>query len=156
MSFTKRQFIEDAYGEIGMASYVFDLDPEVWQRALRRIDTFMAWLNGKGVRLGYPLPASPSDSDLDELTNVPDWANEAVVLNLAVRLAPGHGKSVSPQTLAAAKSALDAVFARSAMPPEVQITSLPRGAGAKNTISPFLPGPTDPLTAGPDSELEFQ
>lgn len=156
MSFTKRQFIDDAYGELGMASYIFDLEPETIQRALRRLDSMMADWNGRGIRLGYPISGSPADSDLDELTSVPDRANKAVILNLAIELAPGHGKTVSPQTLAAAKRALDTVMAWSAMPPEVQLTNIPRGAGAKNTTSPFFPGPTDPLTAGPDSELEFQ
>jgi len=153
--FTKRQIIEEAYGELGMASYVFDLDVHVLQRALRRLDSLMAEWNGRGVRLGYPLPASPDDSDLDELAQVPDWANEAVILNLAVRLAPGHGKTVSPQTLFAAKNARDGVLARVAMPPEVQLTGLPRGAGSKSHDAPFLPSSTAPLTAGPDSELEF-
>lgn len=155
MGYSKRQIIEEAYGEIGMASYVFDLDVDVLQRALRRLDSMMAEWNGRGIRLGYPIPASPDDSDLDELAQVPDWANEAVILNLAVRLAPGHGKTVSPQTLFAAKRAMDGVLARVAMPPEVQITGLPRGAGSKSHDAPFLPSPTAPLTAGPDSELEF-
>ena len=155
MGYSKRQLIEEAYGEIGMASYVFDLDVDVLQRALRRLDSMMAEWNGRGIRLGYPLPASPDDSDLDELAQVPDWTNEAVILNLAVRLAPGHGKTVSPQTLAAARRALDTVLGKVAMPPQVQITGLPCGAGAKNLDAPFLPAPSDPLTAGPDSELEF-
>ena len=155
MGYTKRQILEEAYGELGMASYVFDLDVDVLQRALRRLDSMMAEWNGHGIRLGYPIPASPDDSDLDELAQVPDWATEAIILGLAVRLAPGHGKTVSPQTLFSAKRAMDGVLARAAMPPEVQITGLPRGAGAKNTASPFLPGSTDTLTAGPDSELEF-
>ena len=156
MSYTKRQFIEEAYGELGMASYVFDLEPETIHRALRRLDAMMAEWNGRGIRLGYPLPDSPDDSDLDELAQVPDRANQAVILNLAVRLAPGHGKTPSPQTLAAAKGALDGLMARAAIPSEVQITGLPRGAGAKNRASTFLPGPTDPLTAGPDSQLDFE
>lgn len=155
MSFSKRQFIQEAYGELNMASFVFDLDPDIIQRALRRLDSMMAEWNGRGIRLAYPIPTSPGDSDLDELTQVPDWANEAVILNLSVRLAPGHGKTVSPQTLAAAKNALDAVLARAAMPPEIQITGLPRGAGAKGRLSTFLPGPTDTLTAGPDGPLTF-
>lgn len=154
MGYSKRQIIEESYGEIGMASYVFDLDVDVLQRALRRLDSMMAEWNGRGIRLGYPIPASPDDSDLDELAQVPDWANEAIILNLAVRVAPGHGKTVSPQTLATAKRALDTILAKAAMPPEVQLTGL-RGAGAKNTSRPFLPAPTDSLTAGPDSELEF-
>lgn len=155
MSFTKRQFIEEAYGELGMASYIFDLDTDVLARALRRLDSMLAEWNGRGIRLGYPIPASPDDSDLDEPALVPDWTNEAVILNLAVRLAPGHGKTVSPQTLFAAKRAMDGVLARSAMPSEVQLAGLPRGAGAKSHDAPFLPSPTEPLTAGPDSELEF-
>jgi len=155
MSLTKRQIVEEAYGELGMSQYVFDLDVDVIQRALRRLDAMMAEWNGRGLRLAYPIPATPDESDLDELTNLPDWANEAVTLNLAVRLAPGHGKAVSPQTLAAAKSAKDAVMARLAQPTEIQITNLPRGAGAKNRESTFLPGPSDLLAAGADSSLEF-
>ena len=34
MGYTKRQIIEEAYGELGMASYVFDLDVDVLQRAI--------------------------------------------------------------------------------------------------------------------------
>ena len=155
MGYTKRQIIEEAYGELGMASYVFDLDVDVLQRALRRLDSMMAEWNGHGIRLGYPIPASPDDSDLDELANVPDWATESIILGLAVRLAPGHGKTVSPQTLSAARRALDTVLGKVAMPPQVQITGLPCGAGAKSIDAPFLPAPSDPLTAGPDSVLEF-
>ena len=155
MGYSKRQFIEEAYGEIGMGTYVFDLDLDVLQRAARRLDAMMAEWNGRGIRLGYPIPASPDDGDLDDLATVPDWANEAIILNLAVRLSPGHGKTVSPQTLAAARRALDTVLGKVAMPPQVQITGLPCGAGAKSLDAPFLPAPSDSLTAGPDSELEF-
>jgi hypothetical protein len=36
VSYTKRQLVEGAYAEIGMASFVFDLEPEDLQSALRK------------------------------------------------------------------------------------------------------------------------
>jgi hypothetical protein len=54
MGYTKRQFISAAFEEIGLASYVFDLQPEQLQSALRRLDAMMADWNAKGIRLGYP------------------------------------------------------------------------------------------------------
>ena len=70
MGYSKRQFVAAAFEEIGLASYVFDLQTEQLQSAMRRIDAMMADWNGKGIRLGYPLPGSPQDSDLDELYRV--------------------------------------------------------------------------------------
>jgi len=74
MGYSKRQFVTAAFEEIGLASYVFDLNPEQMESALRRLDAMMADWNAKGIRLGYPLPSSPQNSDLDEQTNVPDSA----------------------------------------------------------------------------------
>lgn len=72
MGYSKRQFVAAAFEEIGLASYVFDLQPEQLQSALRRLDAMIADWNGKGIRLGYPLPGSPQYSDLDEPSEVPD------------------------------------------------------------------------------------
>lgn len=156
MSFSKRQFIAEAFGELGLVNYIFDLDPEDLERALRRLDAMMAEWNGRGLRLGYPIPSTPTVSDLDEVSGVPDSANEAIILNLAVRLAPGLGKSTSPDTKIAAKNALNMLMGRAALPPQVQLTGLPAGAGSKSIDAPFLAPATDPLTAGPDSELTFE
>jgi len=64
MSWTKRQFITQAFEEIGLAAYVFDLTAEQLDSALRRMDSMVAGWNANGVRIGYPLPGSPEDSDL--------------------------------------------------------------------------------------------
>ncbi|MFB1502121.1 packaged DNA stabilization gp4 family protein, partial [Thiocapsa sp. N5-Cardenillas] len=111
MSYSKRQFVEGAFEEIGLASYVYDLQPQDYQTGLRRLDAMMAEWNARGLRLGYPLPSAPQDSDIDAATDIPDAANEAVVLNLAIRLASGYGKTVAPATAALAKRALDTVTA---------------------------------------------
>jgi hypothetical protein len=155
MGYTKREFIAAAYAEIGYANYQFDLQAEDLQLALRRLDAMMAEWNARGIRLGYPLPSSPSDSNLDDPTGVPDRANEAIILNLAPRLAPGVGKAIHAQTLASAKAALNTLLAVAAMPAEMQLAALPRGAGAKSIDQPFSAPTTDPLAVGPDSYLSL-
>ena len=159
MGYSKRQFVAAAFEEIGLASYVFDLQPEQLQSAMRRIDAMMADWNGKGIRLGYPLPNSPQDSDLDEPTLVPDWANEAIITNGAVRLAPGYGKVVMPETKAVAKDSYNTLLQRATMPPEKQLpATMPAGAGNKPWRvydNPFIRPPVDPVDAGPDGPLQF-
>lgn len=159
MSWTKRQFIEQAFEEIGYAAYEFDLRPEQMQSALWRMDSMMAVWNAKGIRIGYPLPSSPEDSDLEQETGVPDSANEAIYLNLALRIVSTVGKVVSPETKTAAKMAYDTLLARAAMPREQQFpASLPLGAGNKTwrTDRPFVGEPIDPLLAGQDSAIDFE
>jgi hypothetical protein len=158
MSYTKRQFVEEAFAELGMASYTFDLSPQQLDACLRRLDTMMATWNARGIRLGYPLPSSPQDSDLDTDTQVPDSANEAIITNLAIRLAPQYGKTVSLDTRTTAKQAYDTLLARAAFPIEQQFPrTLPMGAGQKpwRYDDPFMPAPTDPVLSGQEGPLEF-
>lgn len=157
MGWTKRQFVTAAFEEIGLAAYVYDLLPEQLESAMRRMDAMMATWNGKGIRVGYPLPSNPQDSTLDQETNVPDSANEAVITNTAVRIAPGYGKTVSPDTKSIARQAYEVLLSRAAMPQEVQLPStLPRGAGNRTIdIDPYMPEPVDRLLAGQDGPIQF-
>ena len=158
MSYTKRQFVEAAFEECGMAAYVFDLTPQMLQSACQRLDTMMATWNAKGIRLAYPLPSSPQDTDLDTPTDVPDSANEAIITNLALRLAPSFGKTPSPLTMATAKAGYDTLMARAGMPFEMQFPrTLPAGAGNKpwRYDDPFMPAPVDPVLTGPEGALQL-
>lgn len=146
MSWTKRQFIEIAFEQIGLASYVFDLQAEQLESALRTLDAMVASWNAKGVKIGYPLPSSPESSSLDTETGVPDACNEAIYLSLAIRLAPTMGKLVSRETKVAARSAMKNLYSLSAIPDEMQITGLPRGQGHKASgrrENRFLSPPTE-------------
>jgi hypothetical protein len=155
MGWTKRQYVTGALEELGMASYVFDLEADQLDSAVRRLDSMMAEWNGRGIRLGYPLPSSPSGTDIDAQTGTPDSAHEAIITNLAIRLAPSYGKQVSPQTMATARHALNTLMARAAAPPQMQLPgTLPAGAGNKGTT--FMPEPTEPLAVGPDGELVLE
>jgi hypothetical protein len=159
MGYSKRQFVYAAFEEIGLASYVFDLQPEQLQSALRRLDAMMADWNGKGIRLGYPLPGSPQDSDLDEPTLVPDWANEAIICSLGIRVAPSYGKQVMNETKATAKQGYDTLLQRATFPLEQQFpNTMPSGAGNKPWRvydNPFLRPPVSPVEAGPDGPIQF-
>lgn len=161
MGWTKRQFIEQAFEEIGLAAYVFDLTPEQMQSALRRLDAMVAGWNANGIRIGWPMPSNPDNSDIDADTGAPDIANEAIYLNLAVRLAPSFGKVLSPDTKAGADFAYSNLLNQTSSPtPERQApNTLPRGAGTKPwrscSSNQFLKTPSDPLVTGDDNKLNF-
>jgi len=158
VSYTKREIVEAAFEEIGLSEYVFDLQPQQLESALRRLDAMMATWNGRGIRLGYPLPSSPTDSDLDEDSYLPDAANEAAITNLAIRIAPSYGKTPSAETKSAAKIAYDLLLSKAAHPIEMQLPStMPRGAGNKPFAddNPFFGRPADPVLAGEDGPIDF-
>ena len=158
MGYTKRQFITGAFEEIGLADYVFDLQPEQLQSAVRRLDSMMMEWNAQGIRLGYPIASSPQDSDLDTETNTPDSAWEAVITNLAIRIAPGYGKTVSPDTKVSAKGAYNILLQRATYPLEQQLPgTMPIGQGNKpwRWDNPYVNRPADPVDAGPDGPFEW-
>ena len=160
MGWTKRQFIESALDEIGLSPFTYELTQQQLDAALRRLDAMMAEWNAKGIRLGFPLPSSPGSSSLDEQSGVPDAANEAIITNLATRVAPSYGKQVMQQTMMTAKSSYNTLLMLAAMPPEQAFPgTLPLGQGNKawrDYGSPFFPSPEEPLTAGGDGILEFE
>jgi len=155
MGWTKRQFVQRAFEEIGLAQYVFDLLPEQLQSAIYRLDAMCESWNGLGIRLGYPIPSSPQYSDLDEQTNVPDCANEAIYTNLAIKIAPMFGKQMAPPSMINAKNAYNAMLTKLVPVPQMQLGTLPAGAGQKRVYYPFIVQQADPITTGYDGFLEY-
>ena len=145
MSYTKRQIVQDAYAELAIAGWVWDLTADELQWGARVIDRMAGTWDGRGIRIGYPVPNSPS-VDLDIPCEVPAWAVEALVLNGACRIASGKGKALSQQTMAGAKQAYDAMCIHLAHPGTVQIANMPSGAGNKpwqwGADAAFIPPPT--------------
>ncbi len=154
---TKRQLVTDAFAEIGLADYVFDIPTEQLQFGLRKLDAMMADWNGMGLRLGYAIPGDTGGGDLDTDAGVPDRAWQAIVANLAVRIAPSMGKQLMPETKAAADRGLTMLLGK-VLPPEQQYGRIPAGAGNKtwrSQLDPFLVPDTPALEAGPDGNVEF-
>jgi hypothetical protein len=154
---TKRSIIDQAFAAIGLAGYVFDLQPQQIEMAGMTLDSMCATWANQGIRLGYVPGDIPGESGL------PDSAIEAVVANLALRIAPGFGKTVSPDTKIQARIAYSALVAQSAAPIPMRINPsyAPAGAGNWNGNvgigGPFLVAEPDPLVTGPpNAPLEFE
>lgn len=155
MGWTKRQFVEAAYEEIGMAGYVFNLQPEQLQIAVKRLDSMCASWNAQGIRLGYPIPESPKYSDLSAETNVPDAANEAIYKNLALRIAPVHGKQISADLRSDSKLAFDAMLTKLVGVREMALGMIPAGAGRKTPLAPFIADKITDIQTGLDGYIEY-
>jgi hypothetical protein len=155
MGWTKREFITQAFEEIGLAAHVYDITPEQRWSALRRLDAMMAQWNAAGVRVGWGLPSKPDMSDIDEQTNVTDSANEAIYTNLAIRLASGFGKTISPDLKALAFTSYANLLSHLAnkIPQRQYPSSTPIGAGNKNLNAPFAMPTIDELQAGDDTNI---
>lgn len=161
MSWTKKQFVEAAFESLGLAAYLYDLTPDQLDAACRKLDAMIAGWNANGIRLSYPLPSSPEDTNINAETNVPDFANEAIYMNLAVRLASAFGKTVSPEVRLVADTSYSNMVNQAAIPtPERQLPQyMPRGQGTKpwrNVNNPYLNRPEDPILAGSDGPISFE
>lgn len=159
MGYSKRRFILSSLEEIGIASHAFDITPDQLAYALTRLDAMMADWNGKGIRIGYPIPSDPSFSDIDADSNVPDCANEAIITNLAIKLCASYGKQVHPETKIAANNSYNTLLQRVPMAPvQRYYSTLPIGSGWKpwrygdEWGYPYVPKTVD---VGIDSELEL-
>ncbi|MCY1423361.1 P22 tail accessory factor [compost metagenome] len=160
MGWTKRDLIEQAFAKIGLAGYVFDLSAEQLQDALYQLDAMMAEWDGNNIKLGYPLTLTPGNADLDQDSNLPPYAVQAVFLNLGIRLGSDFGKDIPPRTLVAAKQGYDGLLAKAAFPQQQQLPgSMPRGAGQKpwrRVDDPFVRPPNDdPLQLDRSGNLRF-
>jgi hypothetical protein len=159
MGYTKRQYIEGAFEELGMADYVFDMTPEEFQGASRRLDAMMAFWNLKGIQIGYPGVSSPENTDIDVQTGIANGATEAIITNLAIRIAPSYGKTPSEDTKATAKTSFETLALAASLPVQVQWPgTMPMGAGNRwwGNRYPFYPQPIDQGISPPDSGVPFE
>lgn len=150
---TKRQIIERAYSAAGLASYAFDLSAEEINQARASLDAMALSWSIKGIRIGYnPEP------DPDAEIGAPDWAEEALALNLALRLSGAIGKVVTGETRAAAREAYTAVLTASSGAVPKLARAVPRGQGNRIyglNFETFIPDERLPLMTGKDGKLEI-
>lgn len=159
MSWSKRQVIVAAIQEAGMGADNFSPTPELLESARRMMDAMMATLYGGGLALRYYLPSNQDDSDLDQPSNLPDWAVEAVYLNLGLRLMGGFGRAV-PESLKTARSTADqAVHMRLlGLPGSKQMPSTtPRGAGNRSYGAGrnYVSAPEKALDSGGSGDIDI-
>lgn len=153
---TKRELVEGAYEELGLAEYVFDLSDEELDTGLRRLDRMMTKWDARGIRLGYNTPPSADDSSLNDDAGIPDWAEEAVQTNLALRLAPTLGKVVSNDTKIAARDGYRTLLMGDYQIPQMQMPRhMPIGSGnRRNVKNQTFFAPVDRVTTTHDALLD--
>lgn len=146
---TKQEIIEAAFSELGLAGYASDMQPEETQDAMKKLDRLMAMWAGMGIRIGY----SGSGGDVSDQMQTPAWADDAIALALAIRVAPSFGKTPSMETKIAARVALTVVQSKCAQPGQKPIIGY-SGAGYGGMYSQLRP-PVADIQLGNDSTLDF-
>lgn len=138
MAYTKGDLVRAALNELGMADYEFDITPEELSSGVRRLDGMMAAWSDMNLHLSYDTGGSSEDS-----SGIPSVAWEAVISNLACKLAPSYGKQVAPEVRMTAKASLNTLLSTSTVPRQAQFQTMPRGAGYKSVDRRFTAPPED-------------
>ena len=138
MTWTKREILNGAFAEIGMAEYIFDLQPEDLQDALNRLDAFIAQWEGEGIVTGYTVVDDPATISIDGDSGISSTLVLPVIHNLAVQIAPSYGKIPTPATAAMARKGYSAALRTVAVPAKnANITVTPAGSGQQRNYSHY-------------------
>lgn len=133
MAITKRDIINLAFGELGLGSYAYDLQPEDLSKAVEKLDALMAMWSGHGIETGYPIVTESSSGSLDDEIGLIVQLKSGVAAALAVDMAPDYGKTPSPTTIMKGQKGFKNGLRLSMVPPSKYInqTASPAGAGYK-------------------------
>ncbi len=129
----KRTLLEQAFTECALNGWEYDITPEEKNTALTRLDMLMAELRGRGVDLGYNMPNTIGQGDMDDESGIPDAAVFGVATLLALRLCPTMGKTMSKESREAQTQAMKALRSASiiALPTMRFRNGTPSGSGNK-------------------------
>lgn len=126
MAKTKGEVVRTALAHLGLVDYEFDVTPEELATGVDFLNIMMSFWSGKNLKVPYNFEGETEDD-----SGLPDTAIEAVVTNLAIRLAPTFGKQTPLEVRTTAKQSLNALYSESARPIEQQLDAIPSGAGHK-------------------------
>lgn len=140
---TKRSLIQIAYEDCGQTGE-FELDPEEYQSAERKLDLMMAELKAMhGVDLNYNFPVTGVSDNATEESGIPAEAAPAVSSLLAERIAPSIGKTLtSSKSRGAALAMLIAQYQKQPVMGFGRAT--PTGAGNRYFYRRYFPVCLDP------------
>lgn len=125
----KRDIIQVAFEECGQAGYEFELTPEEYSSALRRLNAIMGELLGSGIDLGFYFPQNSFGSP-EEGSGIPLDSVQAVGLLLAESIAPSIGKTLSAESNRRIVSARSQLYAKYMAIPQMEMgRQTPRGMG---------------------------
>ena len=141
MAETASTVIRDALQEILVQAAEQPITAAEGQGAMRLLTRMMAAWVSDGVDLSF----TPVDSLNDSITVV-DGALDAIVLNLAVKLAPQYDRPVTQSLYMNAKDAYEAALKIAVAVPDTAFpATLPYGSGNEDkghNFSNYYPGPS--------------
>lgn len=154
LSLIKLDLITAAFAEIGLAGYAADATADEITAAQTQLDRMVSMWSGRGI----PIRFKTGGYDTAQSIECPDWAVEALVLNLAIRMAPSFGREAMMATKALAAQALEAVRTKSVNPQATPIDPqvVPAGAGNRflgTFLSPYLKTEDNLIQIAPDLTL---
>lgn len=125
----KRTILDMAFEGCGLAGFDFDRTAEEIVAALRKLNAMMReW---PWSLAGYNQPAYGAGLP-EELSNIAEGAENAVADELAVRIAPGLGLTVSPEQRAKAATSRSTFVAQFGSLPSSDLAgSTPLGSGSR-------------------------
>lgn len=131
---TKRDIIKQAFTEIGLGSYNYDLQPEDYEDAVRLLDRQMAVWSGYGIETGYPVSTDRDSVTLDSDIGLILQLEDGVVCTLAVSLGPPYGREVPIDVRRRARAGYVNGLRLASVPPMkgINTTNVPSGAGYKH------------------------
>lgn len=155
MKAPKQYFVEQGIAELGLASAVYDMEPEDLERISNRLDAYLAELEVKGARVpGWSYAEAPGISNLQTIVNIPSHLVNLVILSAAVIAAPSIGKNLSSITVAQLKISRDnMLYANKKIPRMQRNTNMPVGSGNQRMADgvQFYVNRPPKLDAGPDT-----
>lgn len=134
---TKKDIINLAFEEIGIAYYNFDIQPEQYISALKRLDSMMSVWQSKGLELDYLLSDPITGSSLEDEAILSDKAIKPVYSNLALDLCPMFGKNPSLINIKNANLSYKNLINTSVSSNEVKMDRYVLGGGYKPVSSGF-------------------
>ena len=122
---TALELINDAFDTLEIKSAESDLQTSEVDVAIRRLNRMMTAWARKGLKMGYT-----KITDSSQLITAPDWAEEAMVIHLAVRLAPAFSIPVTQEMYILATEAHKDLMRNLIHLPDPDFPStMPKGSG---------------------------
>jgi hypothetical protein len=137
----KRQIVEMAYSKCALAGYEFGRTPEEVNDALSELNAMM--LEWPFSMLGFVQPAY-GVGDGEEQSGIPPETLAGVAAQLALRLAPNMGKTLSPEANASIARSMALIHSHPlvvSVPTQPFQARTPRGMGNRgqfNAVDPFI------------------
>ena len=107
------------YEECGRAGYDFDRLPSEDASTLRKMDAVMSQLLSQGVAVNYNFPAVFGQGKPSDAMGVPDSVLDTIAMMVALRVAPGMGKTMSVESRKALAEGKAFLFAETSKLPDM-------------------------------------